>query len=152
MSTMWKLLIGAAVAAVLYAAIVLIFGFMGVVAGTVHFGRVALATAVLIIYVPLIATIFKEVPAPRRDYLIAGIILTWTSALGFAVWNELGRRLGVATSIFVSPVAGFFSALLVAGALFHIVAPDADRHRRVVALVVGVLVGAIVIGSWLLIF
>lgn len=128
---------------VLYLSLVVLFGFADIVALGVHFGRVSVAVAVLILYIPVLATIFEEVPPPRRDYLLAGIILTWLSAVCFSFWNEAGRVFGVDTSIFSSPIAGFFSLLLVVGGVFHLIAPDVGRGRtRLIAILIGVLLGA----------
>lgn len=127
----------------LYASLVAIFGFQGTVAFSVHFGRVAVAVAVLILYVPVIAKIFDEVPPPRRDYLLAGIILTWASAVGFSFWNEAGRIWHVDTSIFTNPIAGFFSLLLVLGGIFHLIAPDTGQGKmRIIAITIGIITGA----------
>lgn len=131
----------------LYVAIVAMFGFEGFVAQSIAFGRVVFATAVLIIYMPTIAVIFREVPPPRRDYLLAGIIATWASALCFALWNAAGQIFGATTSIFISPIAGFFSLLLVVGGLFHFLAPGIGPTRRaVMAVLIGIVVGILVNG------
>lgn len=135
--------IGALLVVAAYAALVAAVGFHEIGLG-INFFRVTVAVTVLVIYVPALGTIFREVPPPNRDYLIAGIILTWTSGVCFAVWNEAGRIFHVTTSIFTSPVAGFFSLLLVLGGIFHLRAPYATSHRgrNVVAVVIGVVVGA----------
>lgn len=126
---------------VLFWALVFLVGFEGPVALTVNFFRVTLAVAVLIIYVPVITTIFQEVPPPRRDYLLAGIILSWASALLFAIGNEAGRIFDIDMSIFLNPIAGFFSLLLVSGGVFHIIAPPpTDNKTRIYALIIGVLI------------
>lgn len=135
--------LGLLAALVVYLSLVVALGFPGTVALTVHFGRVAIAVAVLILYIPVIATIFDEVPPPRRDYLLAGIVLTWLSAVGFSFWNEAGRVFDVDTSIFSSPIAGFFSLLLVVGGIFHLVAPDVGEGKtRITAIVIGIILGA----------
>lgn len=124
-----------------YIGSVWLFGFEGAVALSLHFGRVAMATAVLILYIPSITTLFNEVPPPRRDYLLAGIILTWLSGVSFSTWNEMGRVFGTDPSIFTSPVAGLFSLFLLVGGFFHLIAPDTGGARpRIVALVIGILV------------
>lgn len=135
-SPVWLLLGGVSA---IYWALVFLLGFSGLVGLVVNFLRVTLAVAVLIIYVPALATIFQEVPPPRRDYLIAGIVLTWLSALLFAFGNEYGRVFGVNMSIFVNSVAGFFSLLLVCGGVFHIVAPIGSNQSRFYALAIGAL-------------
>lgn len=124
-----------------YIGAVWLFGFTGPVALALHFGRVSIAVAVLILYLPHITSIFNEVPPPRRDYLLAGIILTWLSGVSFSLWNEMGRVLQVDTSIFSSPIAGTFSLLLLTGGVFHLIAPDTGGARpRIIALVIGILV------------
>lgn len=126
-----------------YAAAVLVFGFEGAVAYTVQFVRVTIAVAVLVFYLPLLPSIFNEVPPPRRDYLLAGIILTWLSGFSFSTFNEFGRVTGADTNIFTSPVAGFFSLLLVVGGFFHMVAPATGGNRqRLIAVGAGLAVAA----------
>lgn len=132
--------------AALYALLIALFGFEDRVALGVHFGRVAVATAVLIVYFPALKKIFKQVPAPGRDYLLAGIVFSWSSSDLFAFWNEAGRVFGVDTSIFTSPLAGFFSLILVVAGVFHLAAPDSadlgEGKRRAIAIVVGVIMAA----------
>ncbi len=144
-SILW---LGAFVAIVVafYALAIVLVGFEGAVALAIHFGRVSLAVAVLIFYAPALVTIFRVWPAPRRDYLLAGILLTWASAACFALWNAMGMQFGVQTSIFVSPIAGFFSLLLVLGGLFHLLAPAPVGSNRllIVALSVGVVAGLLI--------
>lgn len=127
-----------------YVTMVTMFGFSGFVAYAVQFWRIAVSVAVLIIYIPALATIFREVPPPGRDYLLAGIILTWLSSVSFSTWNELGRVFGTDVfdgRIYSGSVAGFFSLLLVAGGVFHLLAPStAKRTTRLFAMVVGGLV------------
>lgn len=132
--------------AILYAVLVTFLGFVGAVAYTIHFTRVAAAVAVLFIFLPLTPQLFQEVPAPRRDYLLAGIILTWLSNILFSIWNQAGATFGVNTSIFGNPIAGFFSLLLVVGALFHFLAPGLqDRNTKVWAIALGLLVASAVV-------
>lgn len=132
------------VAALSYWLLVSTLGFTGLVAYSVQFSRIAVSVAVLIIYIPAIATIFKEVPPPGRDYLLSGIILTWLSSVSFSVWNELGRVFGTDVfdgRIYFSAVAGFFSLLLVAGGIFHLLAPStAKRTTRIIAMIAGAVV------------
>lgn len=129
-----------------YGTAVSMIGFPGFLAYAVHFARVSISVAVLIIYIPAIATIFREVPPPGRDYLLAGILLTWLSSVSFSLWNELGRVFGTDIfngSIFSGPMAGFFSLLLVAGGVFHLLAPSSTRRNtRTMALSVGAFVAA----------
>lgn len=135
------LLIGA------YIGLVSLIGFADRIALAINFFRVAVAAAVLVLYVPMLPTIFQEVPAPRRDYLIAGIILSWGSAEFFAIGNEFGRIFRVDMSIFLNPIAGFFSLMLCIGGIFHFSAPDlTDAQRlRLVAVAVGLIMGLLVV-------
>lgn len=134
------------VGTLVYGVLVWLLGFPGFLAYAVHFGRVAIAVAVLTIYVPVVSSLFREVPAPRRDYLLAGILLTWLSSMSFAIWNEMGILYGVQTSIFVSPIAGFFSLILVVGGLFHYFAPGVIvGHRRYLALALGIAAGIFIV-------
>lgn len=132
----------------LYAALVLLFEFEGPIAIGMNFTRVSLTFAVLILYVPVLTIIFKQVPPPSRDYLLAGIICDRLSSFLFSVSNEAGRVFQYDTSVFTNPVAGYFSLLLIAGALFYIAAPDAtvmNTKRRTVAISIGVIVGVLVV-------
>lgn len=131
----------------IYYVIVALAGFE-VVAIPIHFWRIALAVAVNILYIRVLGTIFLEIPAPRRDYLVAGIVLNTTSALGFAFWNEAGRQFQVDTSIFTSPVAGFFSILLVISFVFMALAApppnEGERNWKIIAVVSGITVGFLI--------
>lgn len=141
-----KLIIASVVITVLYVGAVLLIGFEGFIALVINFSRVALAAAVLIIYIPALSQIFREVPPPRRDYLIAGIILTWMSGLGFAISNEAGRIFQYDTSIFTNSIAGSFSLLLVLGGVFHLLAPGmASAKKNIVAVLIGIVVGVVVV-------
>jgi hypothetical protein len=100
---------------------------------------------VLLLYIPAIKLIFVEVPAPRRDYLIAGIICTWLSGVGFSISNALGKSFGWDTSVFTSPVAGFFSLLLVSGGALHVIAPQLTHGiTRREALMLGALFAIVI--------
>lgn len=139
-NVVWALLIAAVV---IYWLLVWIVGFSGPLALGVNFLRVAVAVGVLIFYVPAIASIFIEVPAPRRDYLLAGIVLSWSSALLFAIGNEAGRIFDIDMSIFLNPVGGFFSLILVSAGVFHLVAPAVETNRsRYIAMAIGVVLSA----------
>lgn len=141
-----KLIVASLAVALLYVGAVALIGFEGFIALTINFLRVAFAAAVLIIYIPTLSEIFREVPPPRRDYLLAGIILTWLSAICFAISNEAGRIFGTETSIFISPVAGAFSLLLVLGGLFHLLAPGtASVNKTLIAAAIGAAVGGAVV-------
>ena len=142
--TVWMLL---GLGFILYVAAVYVIGFEGRVALAIHFARFAVGVTVLAIYIPSVPHIFSTVPAPGRDYLITGIILTWLSNDAFSLWNEAGRLWGVDTSVFTNPVAGFLSLVVLTGGLFHIVAPSIPkRGRRLVAVSLGL------ISSTLLVF
>lgn len=137
-SITWALLFSVMAA---YVVSVLLFGFPGVVAYSVHFLRIAVTIGVLVLYIPSITSIFTEVPPPRRDYLLAGIVLTWLSSISFSTWNEAGRITGVDTNVFSSPVSGFFSLLLVFGGAFHLVAPNtSSKHTKIIALISGLII------------
>lgn len=131
----------------IYYVVVALTGFKAV-AIPIHFGRIALAVTVNILFIRALGTIFQEIPAPRRDYLIAGVILNTTSALGFTFWNQAGRQFGVDTSIFTSPVAGFFSLLLDLSFVFMaLAAPPAEwgeRNWKLIAVMVGIAAGILV--------
>lgn len=141
-----RLVVWSAAATALYIFVVALLGFQGFIANALNFWRVVLSVAVLIVYIPTISEIFREVPPPRRDYLLAGIILTWLSAICFSVSNEAGRIFGYPTSVYVNPLAGAFSLLLVLGGLFHLLAPGtATIKNSIIAVTVGILVGATVL-------
>lgn len=126
----------------IYVALVLTLGFSGPVAYSVHFLRIAISIGVLWVFIPALPYIFNQVPPPGRDYLLAGIVLSWASNLSFSVWNEAGLQWGVDRNIFTSPVAGFFSLLVAAGGAFLLMAPSTDKPRtRYFALAAG-LIGA----------
>jgi len=131
---------------IVYIGLALLIGFSGPIAITVNFLRVTVAFAVLMLYLPAITNIFHTVPPPSRDYLIAGIVLSWLSSLTFAIWNEAGRIVHVDTSIFTSPIAGFFSLLLVLGGFFHLQAPYVGSYsKKAIAVLVGVAMAIVVV-------
>lgn len=131
---------------VVYALLVYLIGFTGFAAMSIHFSRLVVSFAVLLLYIPTIKIIFIEVPAPRRDYLIAGIICTWLSAVGFSIWNAFGKVFGVDTSVFTSPVAGFFSLLLLSGGALHVIAPQLTHGlTRREALMLGALFAIVIV-------
>lgn len=143
----YRIWVAVVVVTALYTVAVLLFGFEGPIALSMNFARVSLTFAVLILYVPVIMIIFKEVPAPSRDYLLAGIICDRLSSFLFSVSNEAGRVFDYDTSVFTNPVAGYFSLLLIAGAAFYIAAPDAtvmNTTKRTVAISIGIVVGVLV--------
>lgn len=131
---------------VVYVGVVTLIGFEGYVSQVLHFIRLAVTMGVLVLYIPAIRHIFAEIPPPRRDYLVAGIMLTWLSGVGFSILNTLGQVHGVERSIFISPVAGFFSLLLLMGGVFHIVAPQTtDDITRREALMIGAIFAALLV-------
>lgn len=130
----------------LYAGLVYLFGFEGGVAYTLHFIRTSLAASVLFLYVPIIYIIFEEVPPPRRDYLLAGIILSWLSNVSFSTLNSFGRVFEVDGSIFTSPWAGYFSLMVVVAAIFHFIVPETTSRFAKISSVVG---GVVFAGSML---
>lgn len=120
-------------------------GFPGLVAYSVHFVRIAISIGVLWVFIPALPYIFNTVPPPGRDYLLAGIVLTWVSNFSFSLWNEAGRQWQVDTSIFSSPVAGFFSLVVACGGVFLLLAPSTDKPKtRYWALAAG-LIGAMLL-------
>lgn len=134
----WLSILGAAI---FYVFLVLVFPFEGFIGLIVNFLRVAVATAVLVIYGPKLGIIFRQVPAPSRDYLLAGIVLSWFSSECFAMYNEAGRIFGIETSIFKSPVAGGFSFVLVSAGVFHLLAPGtSEKKSLIIAVAIGVVV------------
>lgn len=112
---------------------------------SIHFGRVMFAVAVLWLYIGLIRKVFVEVPPPSRDYLVTGIILSWISSLLFAFWNEAGAQFDWDRSIFTSPIAGYFSLILVTAGLFHWLAPNVSIGTRIVAAAVGSVVAFLIV-------
>lgn len=130
----------------LYVGAVAVFGFDGPIAMSINYLRVTLSAAVLIVFIPTLSLIFQEVPPPRRDYLLAGIILTWMSAIGFAVSNEAGRIFDYDTSIFTNPISGAFSLMLVLGGVFHLLAPGvASVRKSFIAVAFGSAIGFLVV-------
>lgn len=127
-----------------YWSLVAAIGFEGLIAYVVQFSRISTSLAVLIVFVPYISTIFKEVPPPGRDYLLGAIILSWLSGAEFSIWNELGRVFGTDTfdgRIYFSSIAGYFSLTLVAASVLCLLAPStAKRATRIIAAGVGILV------------
>lgn len=113
-----------------YLGLVTAFDFRGPIALAIHFSRIVVIMAVLILYLPWIREIFTSVPPPYRDYLFAGIVLTELSNTLFSTWNEVGRVYGVDTSVFTSPIAGFFSLLLIVGGLSFLKAADTENANR----------------------
>jgi len=132
-----------------YLGLVALLGFENIAIPN-HFARVALVTAGFILFVREIAGVFHEIPAPRRDYLLAGIICNSASGLGFSLWNETSRLFDVDSNVFTSPVAGFFSLLLTLSYVFFILAVPGyegedgnwfSRHWKTISIVIGCLVG-----------
>lgn len=146
-SAAWLIII-LAVLAVLYGALVVLLGFEGTIALAIQFGRVSIALAVLVVYAPVMLTIFRTWPPAPRDYLLAGTFMLWLSAVCFALLNALGAQFGIDRSVLTSPIAGFFSLLLVVGGVFHMLVPEVSGdRRRIVGLIIGGIVGAIVVAA-----
>lgn len=134
--TLWITLAGVIF---VYFGMVDIFGFAGPIALGLHFLRIVLTISALVIYVQMAPHIFKEVPPPRRDYLLLGINFMLLSAVCFAFWNEASRVWGFNNDVFNNPVSGLFSLLLCIGAIFALIAPDTEGDKpRVIALIIGV--------------
>lgn len=130
----------------IYLGLVSVFEFAGPIAIGLHFIRIVVVMAVLILYLPAARDIFVTVPPPYRDFLIAGIILTELSNELFSTWNEAARVYGVDNSVFTSPVSGFFSLLVTVGGLSFLKAADTeDGHRWIYALVVAITFGIILV-------
>lgn len=128
--------------ALVYFIIVQIVGYerIGI---AIQFGRVAIATAVLIIVAPELLYVFRQSPAPHRDYFFIGFFLVFLSAVGFAVFNVVGKLFDIDTNIFTSPLGGFLSLMLVAGGTFVVVVPD-DKHLKASAVGVGLVLALLV--------
>lgn len=125
-----------------YGTLVAMFGFEGLVAYGVHFLRAAVSIAVLWIFIPYLAELFSKIPPPGGDYLRMGVTLMWLSNTLFSFGNEYGRITDTNMSIFLNPVAGFFSLLVLCGGAFHLLAPTTEkRSTKYIALAAGV-VGA----------
>lgn len=130
---------------VVYAGIVALVGF-GWMALPIHFGRIMVAAAVVVLWLPLVPFLFSKQPTRREDYLLASIFFTWTSALGFANLNDIGQTFGISRDVFRNPVAGFFSLCLVIGGIFAVIAPprEAEFFRRA-AIVIGLFEALVVV-------
>lgn len=130
-----------------YVVLISVFEFEGPIALAIHFARTSIIMAILILYIPALREIFSMVPAPSRDYLLAGIILTELSNECFSIWNEMGRIYKVDTSIFTSPVAGFFSLLLAVGGISLLKAADETEYesRWLLALIIAVVFSTLLV-------
>lgn len=131
----------------LYAVLVSLFGFEGPIALTIHFTRIAVTVAALVMYFQMIGNLFEGIPPPRRDYLVGSIIFYLLSAVYFSNLNEAGRVFGVDPSVFTSPIAGIGSLLLITAAGFSLIAPDMLDQKtkkktktRVIAIGIGLIV------------
>lgn len=123
-----------------------LFGFAGPVAYTVHFTRLTIIMAQLILYIPYTYLLFTKIPAPNRDFLMAGTILYPLSNTLFSVWNEFGRIYGVDTSVFTSWTAGLFSLIAAVAGLALLRAADTDeKDRWIYALIGGVTFGVLLV-------
>lgn len=123
-----------------YVGLVAEFGYHEAIALGIHFSRTAIVLAVLIMFVPSIRYMFNTKPYRNSDFLLGGIILTELSNISFSVWNEMFRIFGVDSSIFTSPVSGFFSLMLALGGVSLLLASDViDTNKWVFALVVALM-------------
>lgn len=133
----------------LYGILVTLVDFEGPIALSINFLRVGLSASVLILFIPFIRWIFKTVPPPQRDYLLAGIVCQWVSVFGFSLSNEAGKIFsGWDSSVFSNPIPGFLSVLVVAAGIAHVFAPDYKSHvarRRIVALTIGATISVLVV-------
>lgn len=125
---------------VVYAILVLVFGFTEYFALSIHFIRIGIVMAVLVMFIPSMRYMFTTVPYKSRDFLLAGIILAMLSNELFSIWNEMHRVFGVDNNVFTSPISGFFSLLVALGGLMFLRASDMiERRRWIVSLVIAVL-------------
>lgn len=95
--------------------------------------RIISSISVIIIYAPSAARSYLK---PRseikgRDHLLAGIMLTWSTATAFAMANDIGRLINVSINTTTSAAVGLFGAWIVLAAVFHASAPGVARPRRV---------------------
>jgi len=107
--------------------------------------RMTLALAVICLYLPAVKNLFRTEPYQDKDYLIAGILLTWISIAGFAVWNEIGRIFKIPTTVTVSAIAGYFMMVVGVGGYFHLRAPKVSGRRIWTAVLVGIGVAILVL-------
>lgn len=117
----WYLLIAVVI---VYVGIVSVFPVSGAIGFSIHFTRIAASVAALIIFMRMMPTLFREVPAPRRDYLIGAINFFLLSLVCFGFWNEAGRLFEADTSPFTSPVAGAFSVFAIIASVLALIAAD----------------------------
>lgn len=126
----WMITAGAVLVIVAYVALVLLLGY-DAVSPAINLVRVAAAIAASIIYVPVLTSIFRTEPAPRQDYLLLGIILTWTGIALSAIHNEIGAALGYDPSSMRNPISGLFAVMILGGAFLHVIAPGGFSAKRV---------------------
>lgn len=122
----WYILIAVIV---LYVSVVSVFPFSGPIAFSIHFIRIAASIGALFIFMRMMLTLFHEVPAPRRDYLIASINFFVLSLVHFSFWNEAGRIFKVDTSIFTSSIAGVGSVFAIIACILALIAADTDGPK-----------------------
>lgn len=126
---------------ILYVGVVAVFSFSGMIALSIHFTRIAASVAAWIIFMRMMPTLFREVPSPRRDYLIGAINFFLTSLLWFSLWNEAGRIFGVNTSVFSSPVAGAGSMYAIVACVLALIAADTDGPKpKIIAVGIAIVV------------
>lgn len=141
----WAMTAFAAVAA--YLVLIAVVGFENI-SPAINFVRLAGAVTVVVVYAPVLLSLFKSKEKTSRDLLILGVILTWTSTVGLAMWAWIGLGFGLPTTILTSPVTAFFAVVMVAGAACHLGAlvdvRDGDRRRTFRRIALSILFGAIV--------
>jgi hypothetical protein len=120
------------------------FGYEDVVPFILYL-RAAGIAAVFGVYALVVNSIFKSKKPPPSDWLLAGILLTWASALGNAITFELGQIYDFDTGIFVNPVNGFFGLLLFLGAWCHFKAMEFQNTRFKLAIMGGGMIAAVFI-------
>lgn len=128
-----------------YIVLVLLFGYIEPIALGVHFLRIGIVMAVLVIFVPSIKYIFVR-PYRSRDFLLLGIILAMLSNELFSVWNEIHRVFGIDNDVFTSPVSGFFSLMVAAAGVMFLRASDViDENKWILALIIAIIFSGLLV-------
>lgn len=136
---------------IIYVSLVSVFPFAGPIATTVHFTRTFASVAGLIIFMRMMPTLFHEVPAPRRDYLIASINFFLLSLVHFSFLNEAGLVFGVDRSIFTSYIAGAGSVYAIIACILALIAADTGGPKpKIIAVGIAlvVAVGFVISATW----
>lgn len=129
-----------------YVLAVMLFGFTEIFALGIHFFRIAIIMAVLVMLAPIAGNLFLGVPYKSRDFLLAGIILAMLSNEAFSIWNEMHRIFGVDNDVFTSPVSGFFSLLVaLSGVMFLRATGVVENKRWIAALVVSIVFSTLLV-------